>query len=130
MSEKLSLRIDNGIREIEVNDNGDTITLKLGDRDFRQKVSNMFNTLLQKASDFDNQKAQEILDEIHSDMADGINELFGENACEKIFGKINPDEWVMLCFFNEIMPFVEEFNSKRDRIILKKYNPKRRGNSK
>lgn len=126
----LSIRVDNGNRTIEVNDSGETILLKLGDESFIAKLENLVSKMLEKTTNVkSDEEARKAVEPIRQEMLDGIIELFGANSIKKIFGDVEPHSLLILDFLFQLIPFVEEFTSKRE-AIYSKYSPKRKGNAK
>lgn len=133
--EKLSLRIDNGIRVIEVNDNGDTITLNLGDSEFQKKGSEIYKTLSEEIKKLDNiaEETEENLEKIENfrkNVENSIDVWLGKDTCKKVFGDISPSLDLMAIFLGEIIPFFEEYNEnreKRTQNVMNRYNPNRKG---
>ncbi|EOT29499.1 hypothetical protein C805_00083 [Eubacterium sp. 14-2] len=145
-----SLRVDNGIRKIEVNDNGDCIEFSVSDGGFFKG----FSELLQW---FDDQKTQQeikeaeeqgnevvsydgkeinyetlrnvviIRENLSKEVCKKIDNIFGDFASEKIFGKIIPDMFSIAEFFEKISPFIEKYAKERNQTISKKYNKNRKG---
>lgn len=135
MAEKLSLRIDNGIRNIEVNDKGDTITLRLGDSNFQKKGMEIHKTLVEKVKEIENiteenEANSEKIENFRKSVEISINEWLGEDTCKKVFGDISPSLDLMAILFSEIIPYFEEYNDsreKRTQKVMNKYNPNRKG---
>lgn len=135
MAEKLSLRIDNGVRVIEVNDNGDTITLKLGDSEFQKKAYAIQKSLAEKFKEIENaeditDENDERLEDFRKSMIKSIDEWIGENTCQKVFGNISPSLLLLSYFLDDIIPYIVEYNNmqeKRSNQIMNKYNPNRKG---
>lgn len=135
MEQNLSLRIDNGIRVINVNDNGDTITLKLGDSEFQKKGIEIYDTLIKELKNLEDittettENTQKI-EEFRKHIVKSIDEWIGNDTCYKIFGDISPSLDLITILFDELMPFIEDYNinrEKRTQKITAKYNPARKG---
>lgn len=135
MAEKLSLRIDNGVRIIEVNDDGDTINLNLGDSEFQKKGMEIYNALTEKikimeAITEETDENLQKIEDIRKSMVKSIDDWIGKDTCKKVFGNISPSLDLITIFISEIIPFIEEYNDnreKRTQKVMSKYNPNRKG---
>lgn len=135
MAEKLSLRIDNGVRIIEVNDDGDTINLNLGDSEFQKKGMEIYNALTEKikimeAITEETDENLQKIEDIRKSMVKSIDDWIGKDTCKKVFGNISPSLDLITIFISEIIPFIEEYNDnreKRTQKVMNKYNPNRKG---
>lgn len=135
MAEKISLRIDNGVRVIDVNDNGDTITLRLGDSEFQKKGYEINRTLIEEVKKIENitEETEENIEKIENfrkSVENSIDEWLGKDTCKKVFGDISPSLDLMTIFFGEIIPFFEDYNERREKHaqkVMNKYNPNRKG---
>lgn len=120
-----------GVKKIEVNDNGEYITLPVGDDRFLKA----FYQLLDKASN----SAQEVkMDEnditgsmdavidFDQNMKEQVDELFGAETCRKVFGDILPGAGMFIEFFFAVLPFLEE-DQKRRIETMNKYGAGRMG---
>lgn len=132
------IRINSGVKKIEVNDDGDYITLPLGNdtfiRDFyktlddvQKRVKDEQSKVKSSSDDSDN-----ILEEM--DRVIGVGDylleqterLFGEGTCKKVFGDMRPGVSMFMEFFDAIIPFIEEYQKERDS-RLNKYGAGRTG---
>lgn len=128
------IRVNSGI-VVEVNDNGDTITVNAEDQGFIEKFFSLNENLekittevqaeeLKKKSE--REQLHRIIDKTKEIMAD-IDSLFGENACRKVFGDIIPNPYLIADFFEQLTPIAEQYMDKRQKIISAKYSNKRKG---
>lgn len=131
------IRVNSGI-VVEVNDNGDTITVNAEDQNFIDKFFDLrerLNTLAGKmsGSDVQNQGEREqlrtLIDGTKEIMAD-IDLLFGENACRKVFGDIIPNPYLIADFFEQLTPIARQYMDERQKKIDAKYNRNRKGSKK
>lgn len=138
------IRVNASIRKIEVNDNGDYITLNFSDQSFPQRFFAMTD-LLQAKADEAKKRAEEIessyppdsLDrvraglalekEVYDVMVEEIDSLFGPDTCRKVFGDIVPGIELFEDFFNQLIPYFQEYSQERA-AKLGKYSPARTGN--
>ena len=135
MAEKLSLRIDNGVRIIEVNDDGDTINLNLGDSEFQKKGTEIYNALTEKikimeAITEETDENLQKIEDIRKSMVKSIDDWIGKDTCKKVVGNSSPSLDLITIFISEIIPFFEEYNDnreKRTQKVMSKYNPNRKG---
>ncbi len=141
------IRVNTGIKRIEVNDSGDYITLSLSDNAFIKRFYSLYGNIQKKADDYtkrenairekymgeENQNA--ILGEtlaLYSaagdDMAAEVDKLFGEDTCKKVFGDIAPGFDLFLDFFEQLTPYLQEFSRERAQ-RMSKYSADRIGNA-
>lgn len=145
-----SLRIDNGLKKIEVNDAGEYIEFSVVDSGFFRA----FFDLLQWFDEQENRKeikeieeqgdkvvsddgskvnydaANSVLDiheKISKEACEKIDNIFGAEASRKIFGSIVPDMYMVADFFKQITPFIEKYAKERNQSINKKYSKSRNG---
>lgn len=129
MAEKLRIAVDNVV--LEVNDNGDTITLPLADERFMQKVMDYIQSMQDGAKSIENTGSEfDIIQAditYHTNLKDGFNDAFGERAYEKVFGDdiVVGVEYIAE-FFEQIMPYIEKYQKKRA-TKLSKYSADRVG---
>lgn len=140
------IRVNTGVKRIEVNDNGDFITLSLSDNAFIKRFYDLYDNVQKKADGYakkeneirekhkgeENQSA--LLEEalvLYSvageDMAAEVDKLFGEGTCKKVFGNISPSFDLFLDFFEQLTPYLQEFSKERSQ-RLSKYSADRAGN--
>lgn len=88
-----SIRVSSGVIPIEVNDNGDTIELRT-DAEFMKACLRMQQGFIKLKDEYDavvsdeaaSAEAQaEAVDKMFASTDAAINDLFGEDACDKIF---------------------------------------------
>lgn len=140
------LRVNTGEKRIEVNDNGDYITLNLSDNSFMARFYSMYESLQKKETHY-TKKEKEIREKHNSeddenlvlgevlalytaagnDMACEVDKLFGDGTCKKVFGDISPSVDLFLDFFEQLTPYLQEF-SKEKAQRMNKYSAARTGN--
>lgn len=132
------IRVDNGIKRIEVNDQGDTIEVS-ATMSFYSRLKNLYVWLKEAAA-----KAQEIAEEMpedasveasieHIDKVAEIfqeftvknDELFGAGASKKIYGDGIPDIDMIDSFFEQLLPIVEKLAQDRNKQHAQKYGRSR-----
>ncbi len=128
------IRVSSGIK-ITVNDNGDTITINAEDQNFMSRFMEL-NDNLQKmvnelnSTDMKGKSQREqlnfLMDKTKEIMA-GIDEVFGKDACKKVFGDIIPSSYLIADFFEQLMPIAKQYVSERREKINEKYNGSRKG---
>jgi hypothetical protein len=127
-----SIRVDNGMRYIEVNDNGDTIGISIEDAAFYEKY-NAFLKWLQSQNE-EHQKATEeesileFMAKFGRELSDKLDSLFGAGASKKVFGDATPSVYMAHDFFEQITPIMEKIGKERTKELQKKYSPDRKGN--
>lgn len=142
------LRVDSGIKKIEVNDNGDYISIPISDTSFYERFGALMKSFEQKQTEFEQKSAA--LSEKHKDKeefdADAIidtagfyaevcrytcselDKLFGEGCCKKVFvGIENPSEELIGDFFDQIAPLLNQYAKERNQKIDLMYNRNRKG---
>ena len=145
-----SLRIDNGLKRIEVNDAGEYIEFSVVDSGFfraffdllqwfdeqenRKEIKEMKEQGDKVVSDDENKinydAANSVLDireKISKEACEKIDNIFGAEASRKIFGSIVPDMYMIADFFEKITPFMEKYAKERNQTINKKYSKSRKG---
>ena len=137
------IRITRNIKRIEVNDNGEFITLDFDDLNLPYRYYGMINRLEMDRVKFAQELQEKLRDKTGMDSAeelvnaerelniyfrDAIDEVFGEGTCRKVYGDILPSIDMHLQFFDAIRPYFEE-EAQRRRQKMNKYSAKRSGSS-
>lgn len=137
------IRITRNIKRIEVNDNGEFITLDFDDLNLPYRYYGMLKRLEKDRVKFAQELQEKLRDKTGMDSAeelvnaerdlniyfrDAIDEVFGEGTCRKVYGDILPSIDMHLQFFDAIRPYFEE-EAQRRRQKMKKYSAKRSGSS-
>lgn len=143
-----SLRIDNGIKKIEVNDNGEYIEIPISDAAFYERFGALMKNFEQKQVDIEQKAAA--LSENHKDkLSDDVDaivdsiqlyselcryacaeldNLFGEGCYRKVFvGIQNPSIELIGDFFDKIAPLLNQYAKERNQRINLVYNRNRKG---
>nr|DAF23603.1 MAG TPA: hypothetical protein [Caudoviricetes sp.] len=126
-----SIRVNSGVKVIEVNDKGETISLPLSDDSFIKGFFGLLNETKDKAAAISEKNGDvlETLDavvEFDKDVRDKIDVLMGENTCKKVFGDVLPSSDQFLEFFAQLRPIVESHVEKRA-ANMNKYSAERVG---
>lgn len=118
------IRVNSGNIKVEVNDNGDFIVLRK-DMNFIKNVNNFINGLDEVKANYDSKieaidendpsyedKAIDCLYDLHKELHDGIDFLFGTDTCKKVFGEgvvdvISTFDGVV-DFFEKISPYISK----------------------
>lgn len=120
---------------IEVNDEGDTIVVNAEDQLFIEKFYALCDRLEAIRAELNNNEVEEksereklrcMIDKTKEIMA-GIDELFGENTCRKVFGEIVPNMYLITEFFDQLTPVIKQYVDKRKKKIDAKYGNGRKG---
>lgn len=142
------LRVDSGIKNIEVNDNGDYISIPISDAAFYERFGALMKNFEQKQVDIEQKVSA--LSEKHKDkpsddvdaIVDSIqlyselcrytcaelDKLFGEGCCQKVFAGIqNPSVELIGDFFEKIVPLLNQYAKERNQKIDLMYNRNRKG---
>lgn len=126
-----SIRVNSGVKVIEVNDKGETISLPLSDDSFIKGFFGLLNETKDKAAAISEKNGDvlETLDavvEFDKVVRDKIDVLMGENTCQKVFGDVLPSSDQFLDFFAQLRPIVESHVEKRA-ANMNKYSAERVG---
>lgn len=143
-----SLRVSNGIKNIEVNDNGDYISIPISDTSFFERFGEMMKNFERKQAEIEQQSKK--LSEKHKDKPDDdvdmivdtiglysklckevcaeLDNLFGDGCCRKVFvGIENPSIELIGDFFEQITPLLQKYAQERNQKINLMYNRNRKG---
>jgi hypothetical protein len=134
MAEKLRIVVDNVT--LEVNDNGDTIVLPLGDErfikrvyDYAEKMQNGAEELSKKQSEDDIIGTITADIEYHDMLKTEFDSVFGTGAYNKVYGdNIVVGVEYIIQFIGQIMPYVQKHQANRS-TKLSKYSANRTGSS-
>ena len=147
------LRVDSGIKNIEVNDQGEYISIPISDTTFYERFGNILKYFEDKETDIE-QQAKELaekypemkesdIDSLNADMIIDItkmytdlckdvcgqlDELFGEGTCRKVFSGVkSPGIELVGDFFEQITPLLQKYADERNAKFNMKYSRKRKG---
>ena len=138
------IRVNTGAKKIEVNDSGDYIVLNFGDHSFPERFFAMTDRIQAMAEESEPEEAEireryeagsleltralTSLDcRIHERISAEVDGLFGEGTCRKVFGDIVPGIELYEDFFNQLMPYFQQFGEERAK-RMSKYSAERTGN--
>lgn len=147
------LRLVSYAKEIEVNDNGDTILLQVEDQSIPRKLKKLLKTLgdkikelesiydeadtdtIEDKADIDTIEDKAYIDTIEDKVYEmslfakaAIDDIFGVDTCKKALGDIVPPVEKCIEFINKVVPYFEAYNKERAQ-RLTKYSPDRIGSS-
>ena len=140
------IRVNTGVKRIEVNDNGDFITMSLNDNDFLSRFFSLYENV-QKMAEESSAREREIQEQYKGsddrlglakasydlytkfgkDMMGEVDALFGEGTCSKVFGDITPTFDLYIEFFEQLTPYLQEFAQEKSQ-RTSKYSASRTGN--
>lgn len=143
-----SIRVDTGVRKITVNDEGETISLNFTDQSFPVRYFNMVDEFQSQQEIFQKEEDDLIKEceenqlseyermrktaafnlKIHEFFKERVEALFGADACRKVFGDIVPSVDMYMDFISQLAPYFEKYGKERQKKLMQKYNPKRKGN--
>ena len=138
------IRIQRNVKRIEVNDNGEFITLDFDDLNLPYRYYGMLKKFEKDRAKFANDLAQKLkgkpadicteeLVKAERDLniyfRDAVDEVFGEGTCRKVYGDILPSFEMHMQFFDLLRPYFEE-EGKRRQERMNKYSARRMGNAK
>lgn len=142
------IRVNTGVKRIEVNDDGDYITLSLNDNAFLDRFLSLYERIQNMADEYtgkENAVREKYADGAESSrdgllretfalyteagktMKQEMDSLFGEGSCKKVFGDITPSFELYLDFFEQLTPYLQEF-AKEKAQRMSKYSAGRTGN--
>lgn len=155
MSDKIgSLRVDRGIRRIEVNEEGECIEVSLNDSAFFEKFAAFLKWLEIQQNEFETwsqqfqetyrqlvirQDEEEKLNvpaleqlaakkvELSKGICGRLDQLFGEGCCSKVFGPVVPDENSIAEFLEQLTPILQKLVEERNEKIQLRYDRNRKG---
>lgn len=135
-----SLSIDNGLRKIGVNDNGDYIELSINDAKLQERFADLIKwfddygkEMKRKEQEFEQEfgeeiesteavlKRSQIQKSIFTECCEKIDQVFGKDTCTKVFGDIIPDDVLIVEFFDQMAPILEKMLQERDNRNKAKY---------
>lgn len=138
------IRIQRNIKFIEVNDEGEFITLDFDDLELPYRFYGMVKKLekdrVRFAKELDEKLkgkparacSEELVEaerKLNIYFRDAVDEVFGEGTCRKVYGDILPSLEMHMQFFDLLRPYFEE-EAKRRQARMNKYNAGRMGNAK
>lgn len=138
------IRIQRNIKRIEVNDDGEFITLDFDDLELPYRYYAMIKNFDKDRVKFANELSQklkgkpaaivseELVDaerKMNIYFRDAIDKVFGEGTCRKVYGDILPSFEMHMQFFDLLRPYFEE-EAKRRQEKMNKYSARRMGNVK
>lgn len=138
------IRINTSVKKIEVNDNGEYITLNFSDNSFPDRFYGMLDNIQNRANDVEAQAAEleekygndkealtrqqaALYRQFHEGIMSEVDTLFGPDTCKKVFGDIVPGIELFDDFFTQLTPYFEEYGKDRA-AKLSKYSAARTGN--
>lgn len=137
------IRAVRNIKKIEVNDDGEFITLDFDDLNLPYRYYGMLKRFEKERAKFTNELAQKLKGkptnicteelvnaerELNTYFRDAVDEVFGEGTCRKVYGDILPSLEMHMQFFDALRPYFEE-EAKRRQEKMNKYSAKRSGDS-
>lgn len=143
-----SLRVDSGIKKIEVNDDGEYINIPVHDVSFFERFGEIAKSFEQKEVEYskraddlaEKHKGKEKADadaiadtvamyaDFSRDMCAELDKLFGEGCCRKVFvGIENPSVELIGDFLDQITPLLNQYGRERSEKINLMYNRGRKG---
>lgn len=137
------LQVDNGLRRIKVNVDGDYIEVSVNDSTFFDRFADLLVWIGDKEKELeqygethkaDDLKDMEIVQELvrkrtetYQECCRRLDMLFGEGCCRKVFGNIVPDDLLIMDFLEQLTPVIEELGRERNKKLSGKYSRGRKG---
>lgn len=130
------IRLSRGV-PIRVNDAGETIVMNVEDQTFVEKFYGLIDRLEAVSGEMQSEAVKNMGDhdqlllmiERTKPIMAEIDAIFGPESCRKVFGDIVPNPYLMADFFDQLKPIAEQYVSKRQEEIKKKYNNHRKGSA-
>lgn len=142
-----NIRVDNGVRRIGVNDDGEYIELSVNDVQLTERFAGLLQWFDKKSAEIDEEGSKlakkygedatiEGENGINTDMVvdvaalrtavykeccERIDGVFGKDTCRKVFGNVLPDDVLLMEFFEQISPVLEKLAAERGEKIKLKY---------
>lgn len=140
----MSLRVDSGIRKIEVNDAGEYIEVSVNDAGLMARFAEMVDNLdakLPELEAFDKEIEEQYKDitdvkqkakayaevskkqaEVYSYCMEELDRVFGKGTCRKVFGEnVIADDFMILSFLDQMKPILMNIQRERADKIKGKY---------
>lgn len=136
--ENLQIRVEKGIK-INVNDAGDCIVANVNDNTFVEKFYNLVETVDRLSKEMntveldleDIESGKQYVDTVRDktdQIVKEIDSLFGQDACEKVFGQgVSPTGYAIADFFDQLVPIFEKYANERQKKIANRYTRRRKG---
>lgn len=131
------IRVASGVKKIEVNDDGEFISLPVADDNFVVRFYRLMDGIGERAKEIGSEipeyitgkiEAVEKVVAVEKETKREVDELFGDGTCRKVFGDILPSMDLFVEFFGSLLPFFEEYKQDRMR-RMGKYGAERTGSS-
>lgn len=137
------LQVDNGLRRIKVNVDGDYIEVSVNDSTFFDRFADLLVWIGDKEKELnqysekhktDNLEDMEVIREFvrkrtetYQECCQRLDLLFGEGCCRKVFGNIVPDDLLIMDFLEQLTPAIEALGKERNKKLSTKYSRDRKG---
>lgn len=138
------IRVSTSVKKIDVNDNGEYIELNFSDSSFPDRFFSMMENIQRRGEDAQAQAAEidekcggdkdanmraiaALYRQVHTDIMHEVDAFFGPETCRKVFGNIVPGFELFNEFFDQLIPYFEEYGRERA-AKLSKYSAARTGN--
>lgn len=138
-----SLRVSRGI-EIEVNDQGETITVDVDNLNFAKALTDSLNVLKGFEAEVDKVEFKE--EKTEDDKLDNLivgldktvelmdrfiqtfDSSFGDGAARKVFGEgVLPSPFAVMEFFDQFKHIIDRRTSEREKWLNNRYKPRKGG---
>lgn len=133
MSETAKISIDRKVKKIEVNDQGEYISLPLADQDFMSALMDLvqdfkgmegaYQAGFDKINAMPTSTEEEQIDRCAAacefnaktckELQEKVDKLFGDGACRKVFGPGTPGLFEFAQFFTQLAPIVKGAQEER-----------------
>lgn len=120
------IRVSSNVKRIQVNENGDYITLNLGDVKEIERYQNVVSELGKVIDGLDEAASLEEKISACKSAAENIDTLFGKGSSMKIFGTDTPYPDMIGDFFHQLTPIIAKCVNERKEKITSKYSTDRK----
>lgn len=144
------IKINSGLKKIEVNDNGEYITVNLSDNTFFESFNNFMDWMDAKQEyiaekekalqeKYADQKPGEIniklmteesalYKEVCDEASAKLDGMFGAGCMKKVYPDVESPRFDLIIeFLDEVSPLLKKFAAERNQYINTKYNRNRKG---
>lgn len=153
-----NIKIDNGLRKIGVNDDGEYIELSVNDKTLTERFAGLLKWLDEQQEAID-RRGKELAEkygngpiieaqedggvsvntgalaavtktetDIYRECCKKLDEVFGEDTCRKVFGNIVPGTELIEDFLEQMAPILEKMSAERGEKIQLRYDRRKKKN--
>lgn len=151
-----NLKIDNGMRKIGVNDEGDYIELSVNDKNLTERFADLLKWMDEEGKNLEEKgkglvekhgnvplmetdaEGKRIINtpvvcdvikeetDLYRRCCEKIDYVFGADTCRKVFGNVVPDEVLIWEFFEQMSTVLEKMSAERGEKISSFYDRRKK----